>query len=726
MPMRVVTGLMLLALLTACPGKEKAPAPVPAKLVAVAGDGVSAPAGDVIDVSVRVVDANDRPVSGAPVAFQVIEGRGTVAPAGELQSDADGLVRARWQLDTDTVINRLDASGVNGMHVVLTATGVPGPTVRIEKIGDRQFAAAGAVIIPAFRLFDRLGHRSPGAAVTCTVDAGGGSAEPAPSPDPAWDGICNWVLGATPRVENRLTVRAGTATPVTFTAWTGVPSPITVRTSGTRVDSTRITTFPFGIRLVVAVDSLLEVASVTAHLPSSQTPLVPGNAGGSEPGWLGFVPGDPLPRGPVVVRVTAVDVRGNEGDLFLWFDIDHPPVISVGEPLDGSVVRTSVAVAATCADDDPAGCALIAAGLEAFPSPTLTGTSSVSGTFSLVGLFPRPIEVVFIARDSAGTAVTARRLVWLEPSPNLVEVGAAPGEVLDATTTRALFRVAGAAGIADLPTGATITTPIADPIDGGLLVPGGASFVTLPVGGFASLGQVWVPPSDPVPLGRVDGRQSLQVDGSWLLSTRVGSIPPPELVRRDLTSGAEVTVTTDATSFQCDLAATGDVVFVSAADRDLWRSRLAPLTRDGQARGRPRTDGTRVLYVKEVAPGDLRATLFDGADQSLAAASPCVLEPCLALSGAWAAFVGPSQTGSQQVWRNGPGGLEQVTFFGQSPDLEGLTPDGVVILRSGGTRYRSAPGALDPQPVGTANGTVVVRDGKALVLLGRSVLEVVP
>lgn len=726
--MRVATGLLLLLALTACHGSSETP--VPARLLVVAGDGVSAPAGDTVDVAVRIVDSSDRPVAGALVAFQVIEGQGTVAPA-EQRTGADGLATARWQLDAGVVINRLNASGVNGMHAILTATGVPGPVVSIEKAGDRQFAATGSVITTAFRLRDRLGNRAPGAPVTCTVDAGGGAANPGPSPDPAWDGVCAWTLGATPRVENLLTVRAGTAPPAVFTAWTAVPSPLTVRpSSDVKGSRTGVSLDPFGIGWAIQVDSTLEVASVTAHVGGLTTSLAKGTSVFDLQKWVGFTAGGALPRGTVVARVTAVDVRGNEGDLFLWFELDRRPALTITSPIDQSLARSEIAVDASCADDDPAGCTSLTASLGAGTAPPLTGTASVAGTFSLAGLQAGAVAIDFTARDSAGHVVTATRTVWLEPSPNLALVGTAPGEVLDAAAIRAFFQLPGEIGIADLATGGATTTPLEAPVQTGFLWPGGAAFVT--DNGF-SQPRSWVPGAAPVSIGPMQDGTPLQVAGRFALVTRVGQGPGELLlVRIDLASGSEVTVTTVSGSFfpfQADLAATGDVVFVRQGD--VWRYRdgatpLVALTQDGQARGWPRTDGTRVLYLKEVGAADVRAVIWDGADQVLGPASGCAVEPCLALSGAWSAFYQPGPSGLGQLWRSGPGGLEQVTFFSQPSSLEGLTPDGVVVFRSGSTRYRSAPGALDPLPVGSANGRVVIRDGKALVLLGRSVLEIVP
>lgn len=725
--MRVVTGSMLLALLTACPGTDQAPAPIPSQVVVLAGDGVSGAAGDEIDVAVRVLDGQGQPMAGVPVSFVVVSGSGAV-PSGAMPSDAGGVARARWRLGAELGSNGLLASLAGGVvSVRLTATGVPGPVTRIEKVGDRQSAAAGSVVTMAYRLFDRLGHRAPGAAATCTVDAGGGSATPGPSPGPDSDGACAWTLGPAPRVENRLTVRAGTAAPAAFTAWSGVPSPLAARTSDLLKGSrTGVRRSPFGIDWAIVVDSAFEIASVTARVGGLTTPLAKGTSVFDAQAWVGSTPGDTLTRGTVVARITAVDVRGTEGDLFLWFDLDRLPVLTITTPIDLSLARAEVAVSASCADDDPAGCTSLTASLGGGTVQPLGGTSSVAGTFSLSGLQPGAVAVTFAARDSAGQVVSATRTVWLEPSASLALVGAAPGAVLDATSTTAFFVVPGAIGLADLATGDATTTPFAGQVQAGSVWPSGAAFVAAP-----SLDEAWswVPGAEPVSSGPMADGSPLQVAGRFALVTRMGPGPgETTLVRTDLDSGAAVVVAPPRS--EGALAASGEVVFVSGVDHDLWRYRdgptpLEPLTRDGLARGRPRTDGVTALYWKQVGATDLRAVLWDGADQPLGPVT-CLVEPCLALDGAWAAFFQPGPSGLGQLWRSGPGGLEQVTFFDQPSTLEGLTPDGVVILRSGARRYRSAPGALDPQPVSGIDGRVVVRDGKALVLLGRSVLEIVP
>lgn len=78
-----------------------------------------------------------------------------------------------------------------------------------------------------------------------------------------------------------------------------------------------------------------------------------------------------------------------------------------------------------------------------------------------------------------------------------------------------------------------------------------------------------------------------------------------------------------------------------------------------------------------------------------------------------------------QIWRHSPAGEQQLTLFGSSSTIDGIGPEGTVLLTHAQKRYRAVPGAA-LQEIGSSIGRVIFRDGKFLVLLDRTVLEVGP
>jgi hypothetical protein len=100
-----------------------------------AGDGQSAIAGSAVSTApaVAVKDANNNPVAGIPVTFQVTSGGGTVVPTTPVTTDEQGTATVTsWMLGTTPGANTLSASapGVAGSPVVFTATGLAEGTIR--------------------------------------------------------------------------------------------------------------------------------------------------------------------------------------------------------------------------------------------------------------------------------------------------------------------------------------------------------------------------------------------------------------------------------------------------------------------------------------------------------------------------------------------------------------------------------------------------------------------
>ncbi|NUR33399.1 MAG: hypothetical protein HOQ30_05250, partial [Gemmatimonadaceae bacterium] len=391
--------------------------------------------------------------------------------------------------------------------------------------------------------------------------------------------------------------------------------------------------------------------------------------------------------------------------------------------------RPSLTYAATCTDDDPAGChslRMVAANNNA--STLASGTSQISGTTSLAPYEGQDIELRYDATDSRGQLVVLFRRVYVESSAKLRELASGDNTAMDARGDRAAFYDStGTLRITTLSTGATETVQI-DPSAGtptqvGFVTPTGAIFVTsrgrvieLRNGSVIDLGQ-----SNQL-LTSGPTTTSLRVAGNYAVFSTVDG-----LLLRDLTTGTNVTVAPPA-SFQ-DVAANGDVVYGNGPA--VYRYRAGTIVQVSSASGTkllwPLTDGTNVVYTTWNGTGDIR--LFDGTSETILAparSGGATPDNDYAVNGGWVAFVKPDAVGALQVWTRSPAGqLKQVTMFAASSRIDALASDGTIILTNGARRFRVAPGGT-PEEIMSSLGTVKWRDTRFVALIGRTAFEILP
>lgn len=131
------------------------------------------------DLVVLVLDEADNPMAGVPVAWQVVEGGGSVEPATGT-TDVGGRASVRWTLGSSPGTNRLTASvsGVGSVTFQATATaGAPS----VLAIATQPSSAAQSGIPfgqqPVIQLRDAAGNDvgQAGVAVTAAIASGPGS-----------------------------------------------------------------------------------------------------------------------------------------------------------------------------------------------------------------------------------------------------------------------------------------------------------------------------------------------------------------------------------------------------------------------------------------------------------------------------------------------------------------------------------------------------------------------
>jgi hypothetical protein len=487
------------------------------------------------------------------------------------------------------------------------------------------------------------------------------------------------------------------------------------------------------------------VANFTAN-PSAVTIITTSSpsAGGTTDGGGSYPPGS-----TVVVRAFA-----NTGYLFRdWTEggtvlstdaryeftatasrnlvatFDPPPTVTVTAPENLDVARPTIAVAARC--DDCTRLVVFAVG------DTLAGGStSVNTTISLAAFDGRTVSLAFIGKRGRWD-VRVVRTVYVEASPNLEDMGAAGGVVSDYRAGRALYYTQDASGvrvaIRTLASGADEVIPLPPITSAGamFLTPGGAILAAEPNtlydwrnGTLRSS-------------GNLNSASSLHVAGSYA-TFGLGGTPASgaTLYRRDLNTGADVTIAGGVGNTRNRVDENGDVAYWTSGDYAVYHFQNGASTRltndpaTSLWNTYPVTDGINIVYRKHTPccnNQQYQIILHDRTAETVLSPASSV-EPSsdqhYRVRGGWAAFLRPVSDQTRQLWMRSPTGvLQSIGSPASSMSIDALGDNGVVVYGSGERRFLLEPGGA-PRDVGASRGEVVFRDGSFYVLLGRRVLKI--
>jgi hypothetical protein len=653
------------------------------------------------------------------------------------------LARQGWTAPVAIAVSLLVAGCSKGESAGPTA----GPPATVTAMKDFQAAAPGAPVPerPTVLVQDAAGRGVAGVTVAFAVQAGGGAIQ-ATSAVTGGDGTAScggWTLGAAAGLNVATATVAGLA-PAVLTALGIVSSAeVTVRTVwpdagvawperdathyvATRVDSTYVLS-----SVTLTLQSLISATSRSTSLAFfdpgyCQTTICPN--------WNGSVSPDGLPWGPTLALVVATDVQGHSAYATRVFTMDRPPSITIASPAEGALVGSSYHLQVSCTDDDPAGCASVTAA-------GLSGKTGIDQVVPVPAGFEGGVTFQAYGTDSSGYWVEDDRTYYVVTNPRSHLLARLGGPIWDTLGSRVLFVDTPATTpvlkVRDLATGredvldAGFTAAYLrnDPRPRGRLGPGVALWLDADCrlhewrGGAATLLDVQY------------ACDLLEVAGPYALHLRGDAAGGRlHLVRRDLVAGTSQVVTDAFSAADVGLAANGDVVYTDRFLRTLSRWRDGVETRlpepwPGEAGLYPLTDGTDVIYVTTTTPDSNGSsfTLYRWNGSTAARISETYETSLLphAIAGGWVAFANRDSQGHSQFWRTGPGGAVQLTFFAADSTLDALAPDGTVVFSSGTKRYLAAAGGA-PVEVGPALGSVVVRDGRFLQLLGPNLLELVP
>ncbi len=470
----------------------------------------------------------------------------------------------------------------------------------------------------------------------------------------------------------------------------------------------------------VAVTSTYELKTVNASVETQSASLAYSSAASA---WTNTLSLSSLSRGLKTLTITATDAFGNSAQTQTTVLKDLPPVLTVLEPLVGTVARPSFKISASATDDDPVGTVI---NVYAGASLLVTGTNNINTQASLPGSDGQAVDLRFDAVDSVGHTNSTTRTVYVLSNTNWLELAQVAGPILDVSTNTILFVDGNILKTRSRLSGSE-TVLLDDPNiipSVGALTPFGALIGTLYDG-------ISTPTVYEIRNGVVTNLgpgTSISVQGNYAIWYENG------LIFRDLLAGTNTTVSTVA--WWASLAPNGDVVYGSETQRYYYN--LIVRYRNGTNSvlvnggyyyayyGNAQTDGTNLLYARYLAGsygmGPADVVLFDGGTETTLSTNIGTTAPLL--SQGWVAYQILGSGGTLQIWTRSPIGAQvQQTFFGTSSGIQALAPNGQLLFLNGGHLYQARTGTT-PLDLGTWNfggaAKVFWQQGRWYTVIGRS------
>lgn len=476
------------------------------------------------------------------------------------------------------------------------------------------------------------------------------------------------------------------------------------------------------------VQSQFALSEATATVQAANAALTISNA----TKFAGTLDIAAVPIGPQTLTVSVKDAYGTTGSAQVSFVHDRPPSVVITSPLDWSVARPSIRLAASCVDLDMYGCTSIKAVVGA--NVVASGTTSFDQVVSLGAFKGQRLNLLFTATDSAGMSMTVTRTVFVESSARLFEVDTVAGQILDVDATRILYTVDGALRIRTRGSQNEVT----------VLASSAPSAARLTTSGALWNEAEW------------NGTQVVSLPaGQWIAkgNTACGVLPSSgdrgTGVVRDLSTGVTTTVfpASEGLYATCaDVAENGDVLFhrVDGLAQQAYRYRTGVLTRVSNGTTRTMgslTDGTNVVYQYYYAGGSSAGTRLATPDGEAvlggAATSMYAPRADYAVAGGVAAFIDfAAGTPFTVFLRSSTGTVAQVGAFATRTSIDwnghgNAVTQGDVIhgdtvsVINDGKRYLAKPG-IPPDAISSALGGARYVGSDWHVVLGRSLFKIVP
>jgi hypothetical protein len=436
-----------------------------------------------------------------------------------------------------------------------------------------------------------------------------------------------------------------------------------------------------------------------------------------------------MPEGALTLEITAQDVQGRIGRHSQTINFDDAAVLTVTSPLNDSVARPTIDIAATCTDAGGQGCTVkVFNGLVELAS----GSGGVNQALDLGANVGARVTLRFVAIDARNQTTETTRQVYVDSAPRLSVAATVGGPILDVRASRVLYRTTSVLGeslhvlersngsITDLPVPAGKTITVA------YLTNYGVMLVTQDVGGTVLSSRIYDWNNNVLyDLGYPDSASSLQVNGSYAVwnNNKV-------LWRRDLATRTNLMLSSLAGNWENGIAANGTAAWWSTGYQIfMYNGVTSQISNDTLWNTYVRTDGHYTVYRKHTpccSNQTYAITLYDGVgEKNLRPAN--ALEPVpgadYQIRDGWVAYTDIGNFGQRHVWTyDAQGNKVQRTFFGVSSYIDTLGDGGNLMFISGNRRYLSTSSGASSD-VNSSLGKAYQVGDQWLVSIGRVLFE---
>ncbi len=436
--------------------------------------------------------------------------------------------------------------------------------------------------------------------------------------------------------------------------------------------------------------------------------------------------------GPTTLTVTATDTQGNSGSAQVVIKHDYPPIVAVSAPLPLTVARPNVRVTGTCSDGDAYPCQSLAVRVG---SPTGTplatvNASSMDQVIALDAYRGQQIALYLVATDTAGsTAASAGVPVFVDDSPQLVEVATVPNPIVDVDETRILH------GMTIRTRGTTTDVALPSSL--------GDTCRLSPKGALCNAGE-WkdgavVATWNQAATTGVSGFRMFAARGGYAVWVDTDGKGNYSAWYRDSAADTTTKVLTNPYFIYAgDVGANGLAAYIiqSATGANYFPvytysgGTLAPITPTNTKYEGVLIDGNNVIYRQWFLGYEGDVFLYTGTDTLTFTSGGCNLPFSYAVNGGWTAYnVAVDACQTLQVWTRAPDDTRhQLSIWSTSSTIDAVSDTGEVMMFNasslGNHRYL-ASASLGPVAVSTPLGRAVSIGGQWYVVMGRSLFSVV-
>jgi hypothetical protein len=488
------------------------------------------------------------------------------------------------------------------------------------------------------------------------------------------------------------------------------------------------------VPIAVTVESVYELASLTAQIDDSVTTLVYSEEAiwilicqCYGPGFVGDLSLTGVPSGDYTMVIRATDSTAQTAQISITVTLDRAPTLNVTSPMNLSVARPTIPLNLSCGDDS-GSCTIV---VSINGQEVVRGTDTLEQDIDLTDRDGTVIDLIISAVDSRQQTTVDSRSIYVETSEFIASIFKAPAEVLDFTDNTVLYRKTDSNDLVISDLTKTDQTTVNLPVD----------YESGDIAYLSANGAIFVASNGPsvtynnlfdfndgnlYDLGYPNDDSSLVTDGNYAIWSNAKT-----LTLRDLSNKTNRIVSTNAGNWQNDVAESGLVVYwdhnysvvldsdgsqsTIASDVNLWNTY-------------PMTDGDSVVYRKHVACCQDYSLYVYRANSNILLSDLGLNEPSQGsdyqINNGWIAFTDIGSSGQKQVWTLDPSNVKvKRNAFGTESTIVHLASNGELIFTFSGEYYLSKPDGTFTQ-IGLSQGQVGYDADGWHITLGREIFRI--